>query len=227
MGRTRIVHGLRILLPLVALAILSMLFLLARHPDPDAAIPYVQGDAADGARAPGMSGPRFSTVTPDGAVVTFSAAQAGVTAGGGVARRPALDWRTRDGLDAALTAGTGTQDGGRIVLSDGVDLTLSSGWRLTAPRIEADTDESRLTAPDAVSAAAPFGTVQAGGMVLSRGPSGAPVLELNRGVRLLYRPLSDPAPAPATQAAGQAAAATDPVTDPLTDPATPPRDQDR
>lgn len=188
MGRTRIVRWLRVVLPLAALAILSTLFLLARHPDPDAAIPYVQGGAQDAARAPGITGPRFSTVTPDGAVVTFSAAQAGIAPRGGTAQRPALDWRGRDGLRATLTAGTGTQDGARIVLAGGVEMTLSSGWRVTAPQIEADTGADRLTAPAAVSVAAPFGTLDAGGMVLSRDPAGAAVLELNRGVRLLYRP---------------------------------------
>lgn len=40
MLRTSIVRLLRVILPLAALALLSVLFLLARKPDPQAAIPY-------------------------------------------------------------------------------------------------------------------------------------------------------------------------------------------
>ena len=39
MDRTRIVRWLRVLFPLAALAILSVLFLLSRKPDPDAGVP--------------------------------------------------------------------------------------------------------------------------------------------------------------------------------------------
>ena len=52
----------------------------------------------------------------------------------------------------------------------------------------ADTATDRLSAPAQVAALAPFGRLTAGGMVLSRGPDGAHVLELNGGVRLLYQP---------------------------------------
>ena len=69
-----------------------------------------------------------------------------------------------------------------------VDMTLSTGWHLTAPRIEADTAEGRLAAPHEVAVTAPFGTLTAGGMVLTRAAEGAQVLELNRGVHLIYRP---------------------------------------
>lgn len=190
MGRRRVVLWLRVILPLAALAILSTLFLLSRRAEPDAAIPYVQDDGEAEARAPGITGPRFSTVTADGAVVTFRAGRFNPGQGGGTARQPVLAWRTRDGLRTTLSAGTGQQDGGHIVLGGGVDMALSSGWTLRAPQVEADTAASRLTAPGPVAVTAPFGRLDAGGMVLEADAGAGQVLELNRGVRLIYRPLS-------------------------------------
>lgn len=203
MARAGIVRWLRVILPLAALAILSTLFLLSRRPDPDGAIPYVEGAGAE-THTPGISGPRFSTVAADGAVVTFSAARAALGQGdGGVeAQQPSLDWQSRDGLRVTLNAGTGRQEGERIALEGGVDMALSSGWRLTAPRVDVDTAASRLSAAGPLSITAPFGTLDAGGMVLTRDAAGAQVLELNHGVRLLYRPMPDaapPAPTPETE----------------------------
>ena len=189
-GRTRIVRGLRVILPLAALAILSVLFLLARKPDPDGGLPYAQGRLEDLSRPPGMTAPEFSTVTADGATVTLRATRAtpGGEDGAATAAAPVLDWTARDGLIIQVLAAGAEMAQGTVVLSGDVRADLSTGWTLTAPRIEADTRSDRLTAPQAVHVTAPFGTLDAGGMVLARAPEGHQVLELNRGVRLIYRP---------------------------------------
>lgn len=186
--RTRIVRWLRVILPLVALAILSVLFLLGRSPDPEARIPYAEGRIEDLARSPGITAPEYSTVTPDGATVTVTAARADPSGSDGRAQQVALDWRARDGVEARVTAAEAAQEGPAITLSGDVDMALSSGWRLTAPRIAADTDASRVVADEGVAVTAPFGELTAGGMVYAADPQGRQVLELNRGVRLLYRP---------------------------------------
>ena len=67
MLRTSIVRLLRVILPLAALALLSVLFLLARKPDPQAAIPYARGAIEELSRSPGIGTPEFTTVTADGA----------------------------------------------------------------------------------------------------------------------------------------------------------------
>ena len=189
MLRSRIVRWLRVILPLAALAILSVLFLIARAPE-TGPIPYAEGRLEDLARAPGMTAPQFSTVTPGGATVTLTAAAAVPEASGetGTARDIALDWRERGGLTLTLSAAEAAVKGGHLSFSGDVDLRLSSGWRLAAARIEADTETEVLTAPDAVAVTAPFGELTAGAMRLSRAADGRQVLELNRGVRLIYRP---------------------------------------
>lgn len=190
MWRTRIVRWLRVILPLAALGVLSVLFLIARAPEPGGSLPYAEGRLEDHARAPGITAPQFSTVTPGGATVTLTAARAtpAATDGTGAASDVALDWRDRSGLTLTLSAQDATVEGAHLALAGDVDMRLSSGWHLTAPRLDADTDADLLTAPDAVAVTAPFGDLTAGGMRLSRDAGGQPVLELNRGVRLIYRP---------------------------------------
>ena len=76
MLRSRIVHWLRVILPLAALAVLAVLFLLARKPDPEAAIPYADVDPRDLAERQAVTSPRYSGVTDDGARVSIDGSEA-------------------------------------------------------------------------------------------------------------------------------------------------------
>lgn len=201
MDRTRIVRWLRVLLPLLALALLSSLFLLGREPGTQPSIPYAQVDAEQMAREPRMTQPEYSGVTKDGAAITLRAAQAVPSGGsngdggggsGGTASVLRMTWRAPDGLAADLTAPEADMQAGAIALRGGVQMTTSSGWALTAPRLDSATDQSRIEARDGIQGFAPFGQIQAGQMVLHR-PAGdttgkAHVLDFTGGVRLLYQP---------------------------------------
>jgi hypothetical protein len=71
-GRTRTVFWLKVLLPLVALGLLSTLFLLARTADPDLALRYADVDVAELSKEEQVAGPAYSGVTRDGASLTAS-----------------------------------------------------------------------------------------------------------------------------------------------------------
>ena len=111
-----------------ALGVLSMLFLLARSPSPETAIPYVEGDGADLARRTGMTAPRFAGVSADGARVTLSAARADPAGTDGRAEDLALEWQA-DGVTARVRAGSGAVEGGLIRLDGGAEMTTSTGGR--------------------------------------------------------------------------------------------------
>lgn len=66
---------LKIILPLMALALLSSIFLLSRTIDPTAAIPFTEVDVEDRVREPRLTEPKFSGVTSDGALVTLDATE--------------------------------------------------------------------------------------------------------------------------------------------------------
>lgn len=189
MLRTRIVQLLRVVLPLAALALLSVLFLLGRKPDPQAAIPYAQGRLEELSRAQGIGAPEFTTVTDQGATVTLRASRAlPGEAEDGTARDLTLDWRSRDGLLMVITAPSAAKQGERLTLDGGTRMALSTGWELITPQLQALLDAGVVSAARTVDVTAPFGTLQAGTMRLGPDADGATVLELNQGVRLIYRP---------------------------------------
>lgn len=194
MSRTRIVRWLRVLLPLVALAILSTLFLLSKKPGEDPAIPYADVDAEELAREPQMVLPEFAGVTGDGAAVTLRADQVRTEGGaGGEASRLRMTWRAGDGLAADLTAPGGAMEEGMISLTGGVRITTSSGWAMTTPQVDSPTGDGQgqpvMVAPEEVNAFAPFGQLTAGAMDLSRADAaGDHLLNFTKGVRLIYQP---------------------------------------
>ncbi|MCU0826790.1 MAG: hypothetical protein MUE52_05145 [Tabrizicola sp.] len=191
---TRLVGWLKVALPLVALAILSTLFLLSDRIDPDAALPYAEVDVEERAREPRMTAPTYAATTSDGAALTLSAEEARPATAGkpAVAEGLRLDLATPDGALTELRAATATLDeaGGQILLSGGVTVTTSSGYRLEMAEVAAKTDRSGLEARAPVSATGPAGDLQAGGMVLGQDNTtpGAYLLVFNKGVRLVYQP---------------------------------------
>lgn len=191
---SRLVAWAKIALPMAALALLSILFLLADRIDPSAAIPYAQVDVEELAREPRVTAPEFAGLTEDGAALSVTAETARPDPDGGDGASAALlsaHLETASGLVADLTATSGRIDPvqGRVTFADGVRIDTSTGYRLTTDRLEALTDRSDLTAPGAVQAEAPFGTIEAGAMTLTSDDGGVThQLVFKGGVKLLYRP---------------------------------------
>lgn len=191
---TRLVGWLKVALPLMALAILATLFLLADRIDPDAALPYAEVDVEDLAREPRMTAPTYAGTTSDGGALTLSADEARPAADGTPAGALGLRLQlvTPDGATASLTAASAVLDavGREIVLSGGVVVTTSVGYRVESAEIAAMMDRSGLQTRAPVMATGPAGQIEAGGMTLgqdNRTP-GAYLLVFNGGVRLVYRP---------------------------------------
>lgn len=185
MDRTRIVRWLRVLFPLAALVMLSVLFLFSRAGDPVAPMPQAGAIPRD----PRVVAPEYAGVTADGAVLSLRAAEAVPDQTAGEARDLRLDWQRPDGLRAELTAPRAGLAEGRIRLEGGVRMVTSSGWQLESPRIEAEMDRSRIAASDGVRARAPFGTLTARQLELAPDPGrDASILKLSGDVRLIYQP---------------------------------------
>ena len=191
MTRTRIVRWLKVLLPLVALAMLSTLFLFSRKPGTEPQIPYAEVDAQSMARDPRIVAPEYAGVTEDGASLSLKASQ--VASGTqSVAEDLQLHWERPDGLTADVSAPAADVDERLIRLKGGVTMRTSSGWTVTTDQIDAATDKSRLEAPAEIQADAPFGRITAGRMELApnatSGENDAAILNFSDGVRLIYQP---------------------------------------
>lgn len=192
---SRVVAWLKVLLPVIALVLLSTMFLISRTIDPSRAIPFANVDVDGMVRDQRISGPAFSGVTKDGAALSFQAETA----------RPLPD-RT-DGLSAErLTAQIDTPDGARVdieaadalidgganllSLSGGVVVTTSTHYRIEAERLTSQMDRAVLESDGPVTATGPLGTLEAGSARVAPVEQDAStyLLVFKDGVKLVYVP---------------------------------------
>ena len=193
-AHTRVVGWLKVALPLIALALLSTLFLLADRIDPEDALPYAEVDVEGLAREPRMTAPTYAGTTDDGAALTLTADEARPSAEGAAAEAQGLqlDLLTPDGASTTLRAATAVMDDTtrKIVLSGGVTVVTSTGYRLETAELAAKLDRSGLESRAPVTATGPAGDISAARVTLRQDNQtpGAYLLVFNGGVRLVYRP---------------------------------------
>lgn len=185
---SRLVFWLKVTLPILALAILSTLFLLSRNIDFEGSLPF-----SDKVNDPQMTRPEYSGVTTDGAAVTVTADQA----------RPGKtvdDPATAQTIDAVYSLGSrrvsvsanqGSVDmaAGRATLTGAAHLKTSDGYDFTAPSIAVDLNRTDVEATGGIKGQAPLGDITAETMHLTGAP-GAHQLVFKTRVRLVYRPES-------------------------------------
>jgi len=189
---SRFIQWGKIILPLLALGLLSTMFLFSRTVNPEDAIPISEVDVEQIAREQRLAAPEFSAVTSDGSTVTVRAA---------VARPDLTDARrltaedvdaqilTQEGLEIDIDANEALYDGGadQLSLTGDVQITTSTGYDLRTETLVADLEETGLVSESKVRGNGPSGRLEAGRMEL-RGQSGAQVLVFKNGVKLIYDP---------------------------------------
>lgn len=188
---SRVVAVLKLVLPLLALVLLSTLFLFSRKIDPEDAIPYAEIDIADRLREPKMTEAGFASVTADGAALTIGASEAKPTTAGGEMRLVQGRLDTADGQKIELVAASARLISAekQIELSGGAEFRSSSGFFLTSDGLGLATDRTLIESRGAVLAEGPIGQLTADHMVLSQqGSDGPYLLVFNGKVRLLYQP---------------------------------------
>ena len=192
---SRLVTGLRIALPLVALGLLSTLFLLSREVDPSRALPYAAVDAEDLARDPRITAPRLSSVTADGSALTVTAGTVRIAATGRETTEAEAVTATLVSADRGLQrfeAGHArlVDASGVLELSGGVSMTDTAGHSLTSRRIDIALDRTRVISPGAIAGTGPLGRIEAGAMRIE--PAGDATglyrLRFDGGVRLVHHP---------------------------------------
>ena len=194
-GRNRystLVAWAKVVLPLIALALLSTLFLCSRTPNPQDALPYANIDLEQLAREQRLSRPRFAGTLADGRPVTLTSDSA--VQQSDRPNRIHLDNVQTDlvmNADDVLTifSDTGDFDLVRqiIELVGGVRLLTTSGYLLLSEAIDIAMDQMRLSSPGAVELSGPELWLEAGAMELTGG-DGQALFSFTGGVRLLYLP---------------------------------------
>ncbi len=199
--RSRIVAILKVGLPLIALGMLSALFLINGDDGPaGGGIQFSEGDMAalgSGLRVsnPTLTGTteaddrfRFTAdlVVPDAAPPT----KATLT-------RLTGEMRLANGPTVDLTAATGELDiaSQRLSLGGTVRIDTSDGYALRSEAMTVDLAQGVLTATDAVSTEGPLGRIDAGTLRVepsgtASGKEGPRLISFGNGVRLIYHPPS-------------------------------------
>jgi lipopolysaccharide export system protein LptC len=191
-SHSRIVFWLKITLPLLALGILSTLFLVSRNIGGDGIIPFSDVDLDALAREQQLTAPEYSAMTSDGAALTIRSLSARPEGGGAVATDIAATYAQDGGLTIALKAAQGSFDpaAGTLNFGGGVRVETSAGYVLLTEGIVGRLDRTSVTSPGKLTATAPFGRIEAGAMHLDLAdmPGGDTILVFNKGVRLIYNP---------------------------------------
>lgn len=191
---TRLVALLKVAFPLMALGLLSTLFLLSRQNDPDAAIPFADKEIQDRLRDQQVTGPFFSGTTADGDQISFSANRLTSPSGqDGANRAETVNARLRPTKGAEITINAEQADfdisEDRADLTGDVVITTADGYRLTSDLLTSELSTLRIVSPGPVEGTAPGGTLTAGAMTLEKdGATNSAQMNFTRGVKLVYTP---------------------------------------
>lgn len=190
---SRMVAWLKVLLPLIALGLLSTIFLISKSIDPTKSLSYARIDLDAIMREEKIAEPTFSSVTRDGAAITFSAKSA-IPEGENTFSAQEMKARieTPDGANVKIDAQHALINGAEnlIDLSGGVTLLTSTNYTIHTDALTASIDATDIRSTTPVSAEGPFGTLTAGQARISQQgrQSGSYLLVFQDGVKLIYHP---------------------------------------
>ncbi|MCQ0091003.1 hypothetical protein FGD77_04645 [Roseovarius sp. M141] len=191
---TRLVNWAKIILPLVALGLLSTLFLLSRKVDLNDQIPIAGVDLAQRAHDQGVTNPSFSGVTRSGEEVSFRAqsvrpdpADRDILR----AERAQAKLRLNGGgvVDISSQRGAANQADMTALLEGDVRFETTTGYDIRTDSINTRFNTLYVETPGAITGTGPPGDLSAGRMLLTSDPkTGDAHLRFTDGVKLIYMP---------------------------------------
>ncbi|WP_293577483.1 LPS export ABC transporter periplasmic protein LptC [Phaeobacter sp.] len=192
-GYSRLVAYLKVLLPLMALALMSTVFLLSRGVETEAVIPFAEQDLADRTQGQQITAPFFSGTTAQGDEIMLSAQSA--LPGNADTPATAIDLqaeiRVESGGSFSLRSDTGRLRPDRQIASftGNVALSTADGLQVVTDHLNAALDGIQVDSPGPVEATGVFGSLQAGAMRIDTKTEGGPAhMVFNKGVKLIYDP---------------------------------------
>jgi lipopolysaccharide export system protein LptC len=190
---SRIVAILKVVFPLSALALLSVLFLLSNSTDFTVRLPFAEDEIAKMTREQRVTAPDHAAVTENGDRIKITATQASP----GDNSTPANAASIHAQLDIAkggfirVTANKGqlksTSKMARFI--GNVHVVSSQGYDLQTNLIDTAIDRIHADAPGNVHGLSPMGTLVAGSMTIrSKNDDGSVHMVFTNGVKLVYQP---------------------------------------
>ncbi|KPQ21192.1 MAG: lipopolysaccharide export system protein LptC [Rhodobacteraceae bacterium HLUCCA24] len=190
----RLVAWLKILLPVAALGLLSVLFLLSR-PDEPAEVPrWLEGRGQDRPASEQVTRPTFAGMTDDGTSLTLTARRARPDpqhAGRAMTEELRGVAVLPDGSELRLAARAGVFDesAGEMRISGGVEIESSRGYSLVSEQLTVGFDRLAMDSNGPVAGRGPAGRIEAGRLQVTAATDAAGAqLLFTEGVKLLYDP---------------------------------------
>jgi lipopolysaccharide export system protein LptC len=192
-SRTRVVTWLKLVLPLVALGLLSTLFLLARTTDPDLAIRYSEVDVTELSKEQQVTAPTYAGITRDGASIRITASTVRPRSGNAheldaQSASGHIAFRAGASADMAAPAAEVDTESNLARFTGGVTMVASDGHRVATETLQAALGMTEIVAETPVRVSGPLGTLDAASMRITQDEAGGYVAVFNGGVRLIYDP---------------------------------------
>ena len=191
---TRLVNWAKIILPLVALGLLSTLFLLSRKVDLTDQIPISDVDLVQRAHDQGVTNPSFAGVTQGGEEVSFRAHSVRPNPADPdilLAETALAKLRLNGGGVVDITSQRGTVHQGDMTarLEGDVLFETTTGYVIRTDSINTQFSTLYAETPGPITGSGPPGDLAAGRMLLTSDPeTGAANLRFTDGVKLIYMP---------------------------------------
>lgn len=188
-----LIAGLKILLPLTALGLLSTMFLLSRTIESENAVPFLE-DASQIPKGDSVSAPYYTGSTPEGHAVAITADSARPMPedpGGMIATRLDAVFDLVDGSRIHIVADTAevNEPEDHLDLAGEVVIDSSQGYEVHTQRLVAALRSITAESPGTVSAIGPIGTLDAGRFrIRENDETGNVQLFFTNGVKLIYEP---------------------------------------
>jgi len=191
---TRLVNWAKVILPLVALGLLSTVFLLSKKADLSSTIPFADVDLVQRAQDQGATNPSFAGVASGGEQISFRAASVWPDPADGellLADTAAASLRLNGGgvVDIVALRGQASQSRMTARLEGDVQVTTTTGYDIRTDAIDTRFDTLYAETPGPVTGTGPPGVLNAGRMILTSDPkTGTANLQFTDGVKLIYKP---------------------------------------
>ena len=192
---SRVVAWAKVMLPLLALALLSTLFLVARTVDPAQNLPFADVDVDEIAREQRIGAPRYNTVTEEGAAIALSAKTASPDPDNaerltGDIVQAQIDLPSGEVIHVNANAMELDYGAGTAALRDDVQITSDSGYKITTADLEIALDRTRIWSTHRTVLQGDVGEISANGfeMVEQSSATNTYVLVFKGDVKLLYTP---------------------------------------
>ncbi|MGY3438231.1 MULTISPECIES: hypothetical protein [unclassified Marinovum] len=191
--RSGMVSGLKVLLPLSALGLLSTMFLLSTSVNEDPDLTFFD-DASELPERDSVTAPYYTGSTPEGHAVAVTAKSARPMPddpSGVLAKQLNAAFRLTDGSRIIIIADDAAvnEPADRLELTGNVVIDSSSGYVMRTQLLKSALRSVNADAPSGVAATGPIGDLTAGALrIRDTGVDGDVQLFFTNGVKLVYQP---------------------------------------